>query len=48
MKNIEQSPKLKIMASYIKNGEDWVPDMAKDHEKEMCKILKNEKNRKKI
>lgn len=46
MKNIEQSPKLKIMASYIKNGEDWVPDMAKEHEKEMCKILKNEKNRK--
>ncbi|MDY5051568.1 MAG: DUF262 domain-containing protein [Candidatus Mucispirillum faecigallinarum] len=46
IKNIEQSPKLKIMAAYIKNGENWTPDMAKEHEKEMCKILENEKNRK--
>ena len=46
IKNIEQSPKLKIMASYIQNNEDWTPDKAREHEKEMREILENEKKEK--
>ncbi len=45
IKNIEQSLKLKIMASYIDNEENWTPDMAREHEKEMVTILQNEINR---
>lgn len=45
IKNIEQSLKLKIMASYIENEENWTPDMAKEHQEDMFKILQNEINR---
>ena len=45
IKNIEQSLKLKIMASYIDNEENWTPDMAKEHQEDMFKILQNEKSR---
>ena len=44
---IQQSPKLKIMASYIdENGGKWTPEKAKEHEKEMFEILAKEKKQK--
>lgn len=41
---IQQSPKLKIMASYTENDGEWTPKKAKEHEKEMFEILSKEIN----
>ena len=41
---IQQSPKLKIMASYTKNDGEWTKEKAKEHEKEMLEILAKEIN----
>lgn len=44
---IQQSPKLKIMASYVENTDKWTPEKAKEHQEEMFEILANEINSKK-
>ena len=44
---IQQSPKLKIMASYVENTGKWTPEKAKEHQEEMFEILANEINSKK-
>ncbi|MCI6475688.1 MAG: DUF262 domain-containing HNH endonuclease family protein [Mucispirillum sp.] len=44
---IEQNPKLKIMASYTKDGGEWTPEKAEEHQKEMFEILAKEINSKK-
>ena len=41
---IQQSPKLKIMASYTENDGEWTEEKAKEHDKEMFEILAKEIN----
>ena len=41
---IQQSPKLKIMASYTENDGEWTEEKAKEHQEEMFKILSKEIN----
>ncbi|MDE7315183.1 MAG: HNH endonuclease family protein, partial [Mucispirillum sp.] len=41
---IQQSPKLKLMASYTENGGKWTPEKAEEHQKEMFEILAKEIN----
>lgn len=43
---IQQSLKLKIMASYVENTGKWTQDDAKEHENDMVAILANELNKK--
>lgn len=43
---IQQSLKLKIMASYVENTGKWTQDDAKKHENDMVAILANELNKK--
>lgn len=42
---IQQSLKLKIMASYVENTGKWTQDDAKEHENDMVAILANELNK---
>lgn len=44
---IQQSPKLKLMASYTEDGGKWTPEKAEEHQKEMFEILAKEINSKK-
>lgn len=43
---IQQSPKLKIMASYTENDGEWTEEKAKEHQNDMVAILANELNKK--
>ena len=43
---IQQSPKLKIMASYTENDGEWTEEKEKEHKNDMVAILANELNKK--